>query len=67
MPLLSGCGDAHSASVQVEQLKQPIVGDQDLDDKTAATGKLTLSPEQLEEIKPTTSVVQQRRIAKEVS
>ncbi len=67
MPLLSGCGDAHSASVQVDKLKLPIVGDQDLDDKTAATGKLTLSPEQLEEIKPTTSVVQQRRIAKEVS
>lgn len=67
MPLVSGCGDAHSASVQVEQLKLPIKGDQDLDDKTAATGKLTLSPEQLEEIKPTTSVVQQRRIPKEVS
>lgn len=68
MPLLSGCtGDAHSAIVQVEKLKLPFKGDQDLDDKTAATGRLTLSPEQLEEIKPTTSVVQQRRIPKEVS
>ncbi|MCC7528792.1 MAG: efflux RND transporter periplasmic adaptor subunit, partial [Candidatus Melainabacteria bacterium] len=66
--LLTGCThDAHSAIVQIEKLKSPFKGEQDLDEKTAATGRLTLSPEQLAEIKPTTSVVQQRRIAKEVS
>lgn len=67
-PLLTGCThDADGAIVQVEKLKVPFKGDQDLDEKTAATGKLTLTPEQMEEIKPTTSIVQQRKIAKEVS
>ncbi len=67
-PLLAGCThDADGAIVQVEKLKLPFKGEQDLDDKTATTGKLTLTPEQMAEIKPTTSIVQQRRIAKEVS
>ncbi len=67
-PTLAGCThDANSAIVQVDKLKLPIKGDQDLNEKTAATGKVTLTSEQMEEIQPTTSVVQQRKIAKEVS
>lgn len=65
---LSGCThDAQSAIVQIEKLKLPIKGDQDLDDSTTATGRLTISPEQMAEISPTTSIVQQRRIPKVVS
>jgi cobalt-zinc-cadmium efflux system membrane fusion protein len=63
--MLSGCThDAHSAIVQ--QLKLPHKGDVDMDDAVPSTGFITISPAQMDEIRPTTALVQQQRIVKEV-
>lgn len=62
---LTACGnDAQSGMVQelkINKLKAP-----DMDAKTVATGKITLSADQLKEISLTTATVEQHRIPKEV-
>ncbi|MCC7527656.1 MAG: efflux RND transporter periplasmic adaptor subunit, partial [Candidatus Melainabacteria bacterium] len=63
--MFSGCThDAHSAIVQ--QMKLPHKGDVDMDDSKPSTGFITISADQMNEIRPTMALVQQQKIVKEV-
>lgn len=62
---LTACGN-DSQSAMVQELKINKMKAPDLDASTVATGKITLSADQLKEISLTTATVEQHRIPKEV-